>query len=439
MPSKAAQRRRPPPPPPEGEGRGWSGRRWLAALVPLALVGALFWWLAPAGASSVPHRPGAAAAAGGAAEPPPQWPALAGQAKPAQGDPAGRPAQLAQWRERLERAQQTLASYRESTRYPHESRPIAEQTDQVYPNRPVGEEGLLKTAGGQVDASVSIKTSQSRVFVAGGETVQFTVAARDRNGNPLPLTISRAVARGLPQPGVNAQLPQLALAFADAGSNGDAVAGDGVLSTLLAPGQTAFAQFDGGIRVELSLRIGEREGYHFFDIYYTPQPPALWAGPVREAQEGGSLVLYLPVEVRVAGRYLASGRIDDAQGKPFALASFNEELAAGPQQIKLTVFGKLIRDGRPAFPLALRDVEAYQLRESYPDRALLPRLAGVIHTTRSYSPASFSDAEWSSEERARYLAEYGKDVAAAQEQVNRLSEGSCQGTVDAGGNCVAQR
>ncbi len=46
--------------------------------------------------------------------------------------------QLVLWRTRHERAEQVYASYRDSTRYPFESRPISEHPDQVRPFAPKG-------------------------------------------------------------------------------------------------------------------------------------------------------------------------------------------------------------------------------------------------------------------------------------------------------------
>ena len=122
--------------------------------------------------------------------------------------------------------------------------------------------------------------------------------------------------------------------------------------------------------------------------------------------------------MRQPGRYVVSGRVDDARGKPFALATFNDELGVGSREVKLTVFGKLMTDGAPALPLVLRDVDGYLLRENVdPDRLLMPRLEGKVATSRTHSMKGVSDAEWESEERTRYLTEYAKDRNAAREQL----------------------
>jgi hypothetical protein len=118
---------------------------------------------------------------------------------------------------------------------------------------------------------------------------------------------------------------------------------------------------------------------------------------------------------------VVTGRVDDATGKPIALLNFNGEVAAGTVEFKLSMFGKLLHDKQPAFPLVLRDVEGFLLKpDTFPDRVMMPRLVGTVHTTRSYPLASFSDAEWASEERSRYLTELGQDVVQAENKVQQL-------------------
>jgi len=334
---------------------------------------------------------------------------------------ADRAAALALWQERAAQARAALEGYRKATRYPFNSRPAAENADQLYPNRPVTEDRPLNNGSDEADPEIHILTSQSRVFVASGEDVVFTIAARDRDGNRLPLDVLSARATGLPN-SATASPQSVALAFNDQGQAGDAQASDGTQSATLLPAQTALSAFDGTIRVELAFRAGERTGQHFFDVVYSPQAPAVWAGAFKDSLEAGSLVLRVPVEVRQAGRYVINARIDDASGHPFALATFNDELQSGTQEVALTVFGKLIRDAKPGFPLTVRDVDGYLLREQgHPDRALMPRLMGLVRTTADYPLSSFSDAEWQSEERTRYLTEYGKDLDDAQRQLAALN------------------
>jgi hypothetical protein len=211
------------------------------------------------------------------------------------------------------------------------------------------------------------------------------------------------------------------MAFTDGGTDPDQRAGDGVWSARLQPSQQGFADYAGTIRVSLELNQDGQPGLVFFDVVYEPQVPAVWAGGVREALQDGSLDFYLKAQVSRPGRYVVSGRIDDANGKPFALLGFNEEVEAGAQEIRLTLFGKLVRDRAPAFPLTLRDVDGFLLiPDRFPDRAMMSRREGSVHSSARYPLNVFSTAEWSSEERTRYLTELGRDVDQAQEQVGKL-------------------
>ena len=169
------------------------------------------------------------------------------------------------------------------------------------------------------------------------------------------------------------------------------------------------------------LRLDDRESRTYFDLLYTDRPPATWREGVREAMEDGSLVFGLPADVREAGRYVVSARVVDAHGRPFALLGFNEEVGAGAQEFRLVLFGRLVRDVKPAFPVALRDVTAFLLQEDgFPDRRLLPRRDGTVHVSQDHPLEAFGEAEWSSEERSRYLDELGRDVARARAEVERL-------------------
>jgi hypothetical protein len=115
-----------------------------------------------------------------------------------------------------------------------------------------------------------------------------------------------------------------------------------------------------------------------FDVVYQPLVPAEWGG-IREAVVNGSLVFDLQAQVHQAGRYVVNARVVDARGQPLALLSFNDEVGTGSQRFRLTLFGRLIRDAQPAFPLRLQDVEGFLLLpDQFPDRAMLPRRAGGV-------------------------------------------------------------
>ena len=246
------------------------------------------------------------------------------------GDPA---AQLALWNKRLARSQEVLDNYRKITRYPHDSRPAEEHGDQMYPNQPVVEEKRLYKPGDELKGNVRLRTSQERIFVAGRESVLFTITAFDGDGALVPVNIIAAGIIDPPQGGKASTRALVRAGFNDGGADGDVAAGDGTLSFRFTPALQGFADYTGQLRLDMTIEVNGQSGYTYFDIYYTPEPPAIWAGSVREVIENGSLNLYLKVQVRVPGRYVATGRLDDFTGKPFALAVFNEELAAGTQEI----------------------------------------------------------------------------------------------------------
>lgn len=337
--------------------------------------------------------------------------------------PAGasaRQMQLQQARERYERATQVYASYRDATRYPHTSRPLSEHPDQAKPFAPVEEFKALRDASGKGIKGVRLRTSQDRVFLGGAESVLFTLEALDDTNRPLALSVESASAQTMADTSAPVTLITAQVPFNDDGATPDTQARDGKYMARLTPSTQGFAAFAGTIRLVAKVSAGGEQGAIAFDVVYAPNVPATWAG-AREVQENGSLQFYLKAQVREAGRYVVSGRVYDANGAPFALLQFNDEVKAGTQEFKLTLFGALVRDKNPAFPLSLVDVEGFLLHENtFPDRAMMARQSGTVLTSKHYAASSFSAAEWSSEERERYLREYGKDMQAALNQLQTL-------------------
>jgi hypothetical protein len=394
--------KKPPAPPPRR-----SRWRWAPAAIALAVALGGIAWLVEAEQGD---RQAAAAVAASTATPvnAVRSVALAGAA------PAVPVLTHAQLLDNVQLTERTYCSYLESSKYPHGSRPIAEQPDQVYPNAPVNDAHPMRTDGGGSDPKVLIQTSQTRIYLAAGEAVSFSIRAVDTDGKVLPLVVTGASAQGLAF-GKQRPIGALSLPFVDDGTGADPVAGDSAFAATLAPAQTALANFDGTIRTRVNYSVNGQNGSVLFDVIYSPALPAIWTGPAREVMDNGSLSYVLKAEVHQAGRYLVSGRVDDARGKPFALVNFNDVLRAGPNEIRLTVFGKLLRDQEPALPLTLRDVDGYLLKENTdPDRALMPRLEGKVATGKARALNDFSNADWDSEEKSRHLAEFGKDALAAR-------------------------
>lgn len=424
-----------PSAPPSRPARPSRRGRWLLLLVPLVLGGGglllSVGLIGPGPGAEESSAPDSAPHQAASAREPPSRsvgpsasaarPTGQAGAVPLSPEEAEREAQKQLWEKRLARARFTLDSYRESTRYPPESRSIKEHPDQVYPASPERKQPLSRDA-----RDVSLVLKQEKVFVVGDEVVRFFVGCENASSKqPLPCEVHSAFAHEAPHMAAASKPAPVPVDFNDQGRNGDEVAGDGTWTGSFQPARQGFAMVEGTLRVEFRVRAnGDTEGGAFFDILFTPAPPATFTGKVREVVEQGSLQLYAGIQVRKPGRYVVAARVDEASGIPFAYLSFNEELEAGAREVKLTLFGKLLRDEAPEFPLKLRDVEGFLLREmGDPDRELMKTLAGYVHATREYPLEGFSEAEWQSEERQRYLDEYGKDARQAQEQLDKLSGG----------------
>jgi hypothetical protein len=387
----------------------------LPVVLLLALLAAIAWLAlkeetqpaAPPAAGTAPSSPG-----------PQFFGQVAGQAGPPVADERARRRQ--QLVDIFQLADHSYCSYREGSKYPASSRPMSQNPDQAYPNQPVTEMNPMRGEDRRSNPNILLQTSQSRVYLAAGESVAFSLRAVEPDGTVVPLVVTRALAAGITLAGAR-PTTQVPLAFADDGGGADPVAGDGAFAAVLTPAQTGLAGFHGTIRTEVRYTAGARPGVLLFDVIHSPKVPAVWAGAPREAIEGGSLAFVLRVDVRQPGRYVITGRIDDAKGQPFALATFNDLLGPGPNEVKLVAFGKLMIDASPALPLTLRDVDGYLLKENTdPDRELMPRLEGPVMTSRTRSLEGIADDEWTSEERQRYLTEFAKDRRQAHAELAKF-------------------
>ncbi len=313
------------------------------------------------------------------------------------------------WAPRLERAQQTLSSYLASTRYPPGSRPLAEQPDQVRPHH-VGplKLPLARRDGKLTNAKVTLR--QDRMYLVGDERAALSITCDDGEA-PAACAITSAAAIVPPDVKSASSHPSVPLNF----SEGEG----GSLGTLFQPSTQGFGGYRGPIRIELTLQVSGESGGASFDVIYTPSAPGVFTGRIQETLRAGSLDLDVEVEIEEPGRYFIVARADDADGKSFAYLAENEELHAGKQEVRLHIFGKLIRDEGARSPFLVRDLEGFRLLEdAYPDRDLMPAREGVVHTTKTYTLRDFTDAEWESEEKARHVKELSKDVDEAKEHVN---------------------
>lgn len=356
----------------------------------------------------------------------------AGKANSFSAGPSAPKDKLAAARIRYEDAALNYNHYRDTTRYPFTSRPSEQHPDVSHPFKVKIYDAPLVTSKGNKNNNIRAMIGQDRVFLSGADSVKFTLQVLDSEGRVLPLTISSATAKQvLPRKdALRYDKQQLAalrttnLTFTDSGllTGVDDVANDKVYSVRFTPQKQGFEGFSGIIRTVVSFKADGVDNFATFLVTYTGEVHATWIDSVREVQESGSLNLYLKALIAVPGRYVVTGRVDDANGKSFAHLIFNDEVKAGEQEFKLHLFGALIRDKRPVFPLKLRDVEAYHLLlGTSPDRVMMAPRKGLVHTSGKYLLESFSPAEWTSEQRTRYLTEYKRILEDAKEELEALT------------------
>lgn len=336
------------------------------------------------------------------------------QADPAQGsgprENAERAAALDDARKRLERAEFTLREYRKATQYPPESRPASEHPDGMEIAGP--ERRIPLDDRADEESALFVVLKQDRVFLSGDEVVTLAVRCEDRRGQPQRCEVPPGEAREAEHIAGMVGLDAVPVPFEQSA--------EGWRVARFQPSTMGFLGRSATLRIAISPRAGGASRPLFFDVLYTGAAPAEFTRGVRDAAEG-SLYFELPLTVRKPGRYVITGRVDDATGKPVTWTQFNDELGAGAQTARLQVHGKLIHDLQPRFPLTLRDVEGFLLlEEGDPDRELMKAWPGVVHTSKLYPVSRFSADEWSSEQRSRYLEELEKDVGRAREEVDGL-------------------
>ncbi len=383
-------------------------RSAVALVVTLGIVVALVAWWRPIGGAPgepVALKPAVGVAAAPRVEMPSQGQRRAARL-PVGSSEAPPPETRELWAQRLERAQHTLSSYLAGARYPPESRPLSEHPDQVHPHY-VGPLSLplARKDGKLTNAKVTLR--QDRMYLVGDERATLSIRCDDGDG---PATCAVSSAGVIVPPDVKgaSDHPPTPITFREGEG--------GALVAVFQPSTQGFGGYRGPLRIELALTVNGETGGASFDIFYTPAAPATFTGRVSEALRNGSLELDVEIVVDEPGRYVITARADDAEGKSFAYLSENEEFPAGKQEVRLRLFGKLIRDESARAPFHLRDLEGYRLLEdTYPDRNLMSGRDGVIYTTKTYTLRDFSDAEWESEEKARHVKEFAKDVDEAKQ------------------------
>ena len=323
------------------------------------------------------------------------------------------------WERRVIRAQRTLESYLESTKYPFSSQPIARHRDQEFPNFVGAVKLPLATGDGKKTSDARVTLNQDRAILQGDEAVVLRVSCENGEG-PQPCVFAQPPVAFPPKQERGAEkITPAAISFAP--ENGDPTSMVGTFT----PAAQGFAGYEGAIRIEGQLKIGAEEGSTSWQVTYTPAAPAVFTRKFREVIEHGSLSIFVGLQVDKPGRYVVTARGVSKEGKVFAFLQVNDELPRGLVEAKLQLFGKLIHDAKAEAPFVLRDVEGFLLRDgTYPDREPMSLLPGDAYTTRVYPLKSFSEADWESEEKTRHVEHYKDELKSAQDGLAKEKEGT---------------
>jgi hypothetical protein len=301
-----------------------------------------------------------------------------------------------------------VADYLIASRFPPGSRPLAAgMLDLIEPDRRHETPASARRADRTIaDASLQVLWTGDRFRLVGDAAMAVWLEVT-RDGAPAAVTVTsaRAIGLGPDHTPLGIEVP-LALGRDPSGiwTGSFAVAG------------TALARHRGGVALEVAYDHGGAEpGVARFEIevHDVRDPPAVFTGRHREEMVAGSLFLHVAVDVVRAGDYVIDANLFDGRGQPTAFVRWKGALAAGPAEIPLELYGRIVHELGAEPPFTLTDLRGYRLRfGEVPDRELMADGAEVV--TRSYDREAFTrDEFWD---------------AAKQAQVERLLDAARRGT-----------
>ncbi len=250
---------------------------------------------------------------------------------------------------------------------------------------------------------ISYRFTADRFFVVGKETLKLSLTVW-KGGEKVPVKITEAKARPelSRRPGPASTRP--------AKWNRYGAAAPLSLSEVDGVYRGTFRPIDvmGKHQGDILLQVGFEHApgkvqKAAFRIQYTPekQIPARFTGKFSDEAHDGSLVVEAGIEVFTKGAYVFEVNLFDARGEPAAWTSTRVQLEPGDTKIVLQFFGKVLRDAGSRSPFELKNLRGFRKRPMMnPDREMLRAYDGT-YTTRTYPPESFSNEEWSGDQKDR--------------------------------------
>lgn len=131
-----------------------------------------------------------------------------------------------------------------------------------------------------------------------------------------------------------------------------------------------------------------------------------------DALAGGSLQVTFAADVKKLGPVMVQATLFDATGTK-AIAVYDDyyrPAQLGPQEIKITFFGKAIHDAGVDGPYSVRALHGYvRLDDAEPPEVFWQ--TDKVITTASYHAADFSSSEWDSPEKQNKINQYKKLIS----------------------------
>jgi uncharacterized protein DUF4784 len=268
--------------------------------------------------------------------------------------------------------------YRDRAQFPRWSQPLAPGEDPILRDREVSP----VSARGPRDDGATLTVLPDQVAFESPDAV-LLYAYLTANGE-------RVAARSIGCEIVTESLtPLVALSFGDAGTDGDAVAGDHIYTALYQPEAGQMSALSESFLARVTAFSEEGEEIRAGTSFQYSNPDAQLTGNYRDRLEDGSLVIEAELDVRNPGRFHLEGTLyDAAAANPLAWSQDAAELSPGRQWLRLSFFGRILHERGIDGPYLLRFL-ALSTATAMPNAK--NRLVENAFVTGHYTAAQFSD------------------------------------------------
>jgi hypothetical protein len=318
--------------------------------------------------------------------------------------------------------------YREWAQYPSHSRPLKESAvDLNEPHwvpkdfQPV----TTHTADGKLEsAPYACRLQPLTSRFTEGQTAQLATLAciheigldisSSADRRELPLAIESVAITALAEADSARRVDSNQTSFNDAGTDGDAQAGDNITTVIFRPSPEDHAHFL--ITARFSVQDDpKRTVYELVATFAAaPRAPAAFTGVFGEFIHQGSLHVWAELEVREPGIYRVMGNLRQGDA-PVAYSKQQLPLLPGKHSVALQFFGKIFHDQNRSGKFRLTDLRGERLAilepGAPPDAARPVRQPEPIkpwsapYETREIGLTELSAAEFTSPEKSAHLRE----------------------------------